>query len=40
MIRAVEVFHIKEHGLFTKSNWSVVEQLLHVVINTVSHALL
>ena len=25
--RTVEVLHIKEHGLFTKSHWSVVEQL-------------
>ena len=25
--RAVEVLHIKEHSLFTKSHWSVVEQL-------------
>ena len=31
----VEVLHIKEHGLFAKSNWSVVEQLSHVVINAV-----
>ena len=29
--RAVEVLHIKEHSLFTKSHWSVVEQLPHVV---------
>ena len=27
MIRAVEVLHIKEHSLFTKSHWSVVERL-------------
>ena len=27
MTRAVEVLHIKEHSLFTKSHWSVVEQL-------------
>ena len=31
MTRAVEVLHIKEHSLFTKSHWSVVEQLPHVV---------
>ena len=30
MTRAVEVLHIKEHTLFTKSHWSVVEQLPHV----------
>ena len=27
MTRAVEVLHIKEHSLFTKSHWSVVERL-------------
>ena len=31
MIRAVEVLHIKEHTWLTKSYWSVVEQLPHVV---------
>ena len=31
MTRAVEVLHIKEAGWFTKSYWSVVEQLPHVV---------
>ena len=31
MTRVVEVLHIKEHGLFTKSHWSVVEQLPHFV---------
>ena len=31
MTRAVEVLHIREHSLFTKSQWSVVEQLPHVV---------
>ena len=31
MTGAVEVLHIKEHGLFTKSYWSVVEQLPHFV---------
>ena len=31
MTRAVEVLHIKEHNLFTKSHWSVVEQLPLVV---------
>ena len=30
MTRAVEVLHIKERSLFTKSHWSVVEQLPHV----------
>ena len=30
------MLHIKECGLFTKSNWSVVEQLSDVVINAVS----
>ena len=29
--RAVEMLHIKEHTWLTKSNWSVVEQLPHVV---------
>ena len=31
MTRAVEVLHIKEHSLFTKSHWSMVEQLPLVV---------
>ena len=31
MTTAVEVLHIKEHSLFTKSHWKVVEQLPHVV---------
>ena len=31
MTRAVEVLHIKEHSLFTKSHWNVVERLPHVV---------
>ena len=31
MTRAVEVLHIKEHTWLTKSHWSVVEQLPHVV---------
>ena len=31
LTRAVEVLHIKEPGWFTKSHWSVVEQLPHVV---------
>ena len=31
MTRAVEVLHILERGWFTKSYWSVVEQLPHVV---------
>ena len=35
MTRAVEVLHIKEHGWFTKSQWSVVEQLPHIVRNAV-----
>ena len=29
--RAVEVLHIKEHSLFSKSYWSIVEQTPHVV---------
>ena len=33
--RAVEVLHIKEHGLFTRSNWSVVEQLPLVVYGAI-----
>ena len=33
--RAVEVLHIKEHTWFTKSHWSVVEQLPHVVRMTI-----
>ena len=35
MTRAVEVLHIKEHGLFTKSYWSKVEQLSHFVRNAI-----
>ena len=35
MTRAVEVLHIEERGLFTKSYWSVVEQLPHFVKNAV-----
>ena len=35
MTRAVEVLHIKERSLFTKSHWSVVEQLPHVVYNAI-----
>ena len=35
MTRTVEVLHIKEHGLFTKSYWSVVEPLPHFVRNAV-----
>ena len=35
MTKAVEVLHIKEHGLFTKSHWSVVEQLPHVVYEAI-----
>ena len=35
MTRAVEVLHIKDHGLFTKSQWSVVEQLPHVVFKSI-----
>ena len=31
MTRAVEVLHIKEHGLFNKSYWSMIEQLPLVV---------
>ena len=31
MTRAVEVLHITEDGSFTKSYWSVVEQLPYVV---------
>ena len=31
MTRTVEVLHIKEHSLFSKSHWSVVEQTPHVV---------
>jgi len=31
LTRAVEVLHIKEDGWFTKSYWSVVEQLPHIV---------
>ena len=35
MTRAVEVLHIKEHSQFTKSHWSVVEQLPHVVYEAI-----
>ena len=35
MTRAVEVLHIKDRGLFTKSHWSVVEQLPHVVFEPI-----
>ena len=35
MTRAVEVLHIKEHGIFAKSYWKVVEQLPHIVRNAV-----
>ena len=35
LTRAVEVLHIKERSLFTKSHWSVVEQLPHVVCKAV-----
>ena len=35
MTRAVEVLHVKEHSLFTKSHWSVVEQLPHVVYEAI-----
>ena len=31
MTKAVEVLHIKERSLFTRSHWSMVEQLPHVV---------
>ena len=34
--RAVEVLHIKEHTWLTKSHWSVVEQLPHVVHSAIS----
>ena len=33
--RAVEVLHIKERSLFTKLQWSVVEQLPHVVCDAI-----
>ena len=33
--RAVEVLHIKEHSLFTKSHWSVVEQLPLVMFDAI-----
>ena len=33
--RAVEVLHIKEHTWLTKSHWSVVDQLPHVVRNAI-----
>ena len=33
MTRIVEVLYIEEHSWFTKSHWSVVEQLPHVVYN-------
>ena len=35
LTRAVEVLHIKEDGWFTKSYWSMVEQLPHFVRNAV-----
>ena len=35
MTRAVEVLHIKEHSLFTKSHWSVVEQLPLVILDAI-----
>lgn len=35
MTRAVEVLHIKECSLLTKSYWSVVEQLPHAIYSTV-----
>ena len=35
MTRAVEVLHIKEHTWLTKSHWSVVEQLPHVVCGAI-----
>ena len=35
MTRAVEVLHVKEHTLFTKSYWSVVEQLPLVVYEAI-----
>ena len=35
LTRAVEVLHIKERILFTKSHWSVVEELPHVVYEVV-----
>ena len=35
MTRAVEVLHIKERILFTRSHWSVVEQLPQVVHNAI-----
>ena len=35
MTRAVEVLHIKEHTWLTKSHWSVVEQLPHVVFGAI-----
>ena len=35
MTRAVEVFHIKEHTWLTRSYWSVVEQLPHIVYDAI-----
>ena len=35
MTRRVEVLHIKDHSLFTKSYWSVVERLPHVVCEAI-----
>ena len=35
MTRAVELLHIKERSLFTRSHWSVVEQLPQVVHNAI-----
>ena len=35
MTRAVEVLHIKEHSLFSKSHWSVVEHLPHAIYSAI-----
>ena len=35
LTRAVEMLHIKEHSLFTRSHWTVVEQLPFVVTNAI-----
>ena len=35
MTRAVEVLHIQEHTWLTKSHWSVVEQLPHVICSAI-----
>ena len=37
MTGAVEVLHIREHSLFSKSYWSVVKQLPHIVCEVVPH---